>query len=388
MYYTGQGFSDRILALKNKFRVQASSEGSTMIMALSNDVKVTVMRPGSDERPLVSIVLPTYNRCQLLREALNSIQCQSLRDWELIVVDDGSCDATREVVAECTKGWPQRVIYAYQTHTGPGLAWNTGLYIATGRYIGFHSDDDCWLPHHLEHGVAMLVENPDVDCIFADYKIRSRQDGQYVTESAFTYYGLGRTLRTLNVSVRGKLGIVRDSRSLLFALQRKLMWTLQFGVYRAKVFENVIFEDVPMSEDFLAFIDILLFGYSIAYIENVHGIYQLHGAQFSIAPEGDEKKSYEILVKRVVAWQHLYERRHSRLSPKERREVRRQLARMIFWDVAYRHEWPRHLAKEAFGHYLRAIGWWPWEWRFWKTLMVCCIKYFCRKVTQRACINR
>ena len=100
--------------------------------------------------PLVSVVIPTYNRAALLREAVASVLSQSYAPLELIVVDDGSTDATAAFLKSC-----QAARLIRQDHTGmPGQARNAGARVARGEYLAFLDSDDLWLPHKLAVQVA------------------------------------------------------------------------------------------------------------------------------------------------------------------------------------------------------------------------------------------
>lgn len=92
-----------------------------------------------------SVVIPTYNRKEKLKETLKSVLDQSFKDFEVIVVDDGSSDDTREIVRESGKTQGQ-VSYFHQPNTGPAKARNLGTKQAKGQLIAF-TDDDCVLPH-------------------------------------------------------------------------------------------------------------------------------------------------------------------------------------------------------------------------------------------------
>jgi len=102
--------------------------------------------------PKVSIILPTYNRADTIIRAVRSVQAQTFQDWEMIVVDDGSCDETASLLA----GIEPRMVLIRQQNRGFTEARNTGIRAARGSYIAFLDSDDEFLPYHLELGVAFL----------------------------------------------------------------------------------------------------------------------------------------------------------------------------------------------------------------------------------------
>ncbi len=105
--------------------------------------------------PLVSVIVPTYNREGFLREAVASVFAQTFRDWELIVVDDGSTDGTREYLATLDDS---RVNVLLSERCGsPGRMRNLGLKEARGFYVAFLDDDDLWMPQKLERQIAALA---------------------------------------------------------------------------------------------------------------------------------------------------------------------------------------------------------------------------------------
>lgn len=108
------------------------------------------------ESPLVSVVIPTYNRGDLLPRALRSVQAQSYTNWELIVVDDASTDNTREIVASA----PVEVVYVRlePPNRGAGAARNAGIEAARGEIIAMLDSDDEYLPQHLRSRVEILLE--------------------------------------------------------------------------------------------------------------------------------------------------------------------------------------------------------------------------------------
>jgi glycosyltransferase involved in cell wall biosynthesis len=96
--------------------------------------------------PLLSIVIPSFNRAALLEKALVSVGAQDLSDSEVIVVDDGSTDETEKVVRNCEF----KIRFERQARKGPGAARNLGWSLASGDYIAFLDSDDVWFPWTLQ----------------------------------------------------------------------------------------------------------------------------------------------------------------------------------------------------------------------------------------------
>ena len=111
---------------------------------------------------MVSVVLPSFNRARCIARAMDSVLNQTFTDLELIVVDDGSTDGTKELV----EGYADsRVRYVQQEHEGACAARNRGIREARGEYIAFQDSDDEWLPEKLEKQMACLKESgSDIVC--------------------------------------------------------------------------------------------------------------------------------------------------------------------------------------------------------------------------------
>ena len=108
------------------------------------------------KKPEVSVILPTYNRGWVLREAIDSVLAQDFKDFELIVVDDGSTDNTGQIL----DSYNQDLIVLRQSNRGVSAARNRGIAAAEGRLIAFLDSDDLWLPRKLSSQVDFFNSNP------------------------------------------------------------------------------------------------------------------------------------------------------------------------------------------------------------------------------------
>ena len=109
------------------------------------------------KKPLVSVIIPTYNRSGMVQEAIDSVLDQDFTDYELIVVDDGSGDSTPTILA----GYGRAITVLHQSNTGVSAARNHGMAAASGQLIAFLDSDDLWLPRKLATQVKFFKDHPD-----------------------------------------------------------------------------------------------------------------------------------------------------------------------------------------------------------------------------------
>lgn len=171
---------------------------------LGGPARIPVICQGEGERHLVSVLVPTYNRAYILGKTLDSVLAQTYRPIEVIVVDDGSTDGTRELVA-C---YGDAVCYVYQPNSGLAAARNTGLKAARGEFIALQDSDDQWLPWKIEVQVALMRKLPSVALVWTDMTAVD-STGRIVRERHLsTMYDAYRNLRC--EEFLSQTGVVRD----------------------------------------------------------------------------------------------------------------------------------------------------------------------------------
>src|ERR1022692_1013467 len=119
--------------------------------------------------PLVSVIIPAYRAAETIADTLDSVLAQTFKDYEIIVVNDGSPDS--EDLEKALEPYRERIIYLRQENQGPGGARNTGIRTARGQYIAPLDADDIWAPEHLAAQLAVLEADPSIDVVYADARI-------------------------------------------------------------------------------------------------------------------------------------------------------------------------------------------------------------------------
>ena len=123
------------------------------------------------DKPLVSIVIPLFNKLDWIPQTINSVVNQKYKNWECIIVDDGSTDGSFELVTSLTEKFPGNWRIVRQLNGGQSVARNRGLEISSGEYVALLDADDVWFPEKLSRQVDFLNTNKDVDLLFTSYVI-------------------------------------------------------------------------------------------------------------------------------------------------------------------------------------------------------------------------
>lgn len=321
--------------------------------------------------PTVSIIVPTYNRAELLPLSLESIRAQTWDDWELIIVDDGGQDDTAAVVEEFATSIPQPVRYVWRENGGPALARNSGLDVAQGKYVAFLDSDDRWLPHHLKDCVAALEVNSDVDWIYCAGRRVEYASKRVLIEH--TMYGTPEPPGYLKLRTRksGKLAVFDDPGLLRCALSSGGIAGLQTSLVRREVFARLRFQPAAFFEDGIAYIRAVAMGIRLGYLDDVHVVVYSHGDNVSFASDkllDSRMASMQVYIAALEALE-----RELTLNRSEICALRAKRGEESFWHMGY--------TLRQHGRYREALSWMryglsccPANLRYWKTYLATFLK--------------
>lgn len=141
--------------------------------------------------PVVSVILPAYNAEKFIKEAISSVVQQTLRDWELLVIDDCSSDATYDLAREITN--PRIRVLKNEENIGVAATRNRGIELSRGQYVAFLDSDDAWQPEKLERQLERMAQ-ADAQLCYSSYAIvgadGAKVKADYMVPESIDFEGL------------------------------------------------------------------------------------------------------------------------------------------------------------------------------------------------------
>jgi glycosyltransferase involved in cell wall biosynthesis len=208
----------------------------------------------------VSVIIPIYNRADLLPRAMSSVLNQTFQDFELIIVDDGSTDNTKQVVEEFQKK-DKRIKYIWQENSGgPAKPRNIGIKDSQGEYIAFLDSDDDWLPEKLEKQLEIFEKNRQTNLGFVGC------NALIVKEDKIQEY---KTPKYKNILPK--------------ILEGCFIWSCSSVIIKKLVLDKVGFfdENLKIGDDWDMWIRIIINGYSFDFVDEPLFKYYIHSGNIS-----------------------------------------------------------------------------------------------------------
>lgn len=291
--------------------------------------------------PTVTVILPTYNRAEMLREGLDALAAQTFADWHLVCVDDGSTDRNKDVVEEFASRVQQPVEYIYQKNQGPGVARQTALKRVRGEYVAFMDSDDPWLDYHLQECVDVLRQHADVDWVLTPARVLDLRTNQVLQENNF-YRPDGAKLDgfgafPIDVRDEGRLWVPDLVGVSDYILGHGELSGLQGSLLRRWVTDRVPIRPYRLFDDVALQIEMLAVGAKQAYLPNCpHLVYRIHTENTSLVNDAGQKniaKRTAALTDGVNVFRELVA--SPVFTSSQRKLLRRRLASMLVWDLGY-----------------------------------------------------
>ncbi|MBA7489482.1 UDP-4-amino-4-deoxy-L-arabinose--oxoglutarate aminotransferase [subsurface metagenome] len=226
--------------------------------------------------PLVSVIIPIYNRTEYVCEAIDSVLAQTYKNYEIVVVDDGSITDVKRVL----KPYRAKIKCLYQENKGLAAARNYGIKNSNGKYLAFLDDDDLFEPRKLEIQVPVLEDNPEVGFVYSD---------------CYGFEAENRNEKRLNLAT-GRDRASNEFANLYFIDTNVLVPTV---LIRRKCFEDVgLFdENLPQNEDVDMWLRVAL-RWQVKFSDYPSALVRRHSNRMSL----DRVETYDSLIK---SWQKI-----------------------------------------------------------------------------------
>ncbi len=292
-------------------------------------------------QPLVSVIIPTYNYGQYIADALESILAQTFRDLEVVVVDDGSTDNTREVVGRFTDA---RVRLISGENGGTASARNRGRAEARGELIAWLDADDLWRPTFLERMVTLLESEPEVGHCFANF---IRTDHGHAIPG--TQFDLAPRLRELPTrpAAGGEGRVITMDPFAALAPSTSLPGWLQASVFRRAALEGRWSNtNIRSAEDLYLILNVYAGGMPIAFLDEVLVEVRRHGKNSYVSGDHIQNATLRSVLTFMA---------EARLTDEQRAILRRRIA-AEHCGLGWRYFW-QHDAGKAASFYGRALLW-------------------------------
>ena len=228
--------------------------------------------------PLVSVIIPAYNQAQYIGRTLESVIQQRFRDYEIIVVNDGSTDDTSQVLED----YREHIQLITQANAGPSAARNTGIKASRGELIAFLDSDDLWMPDMLSSTVEFLNTHQECDWVCGAWN-HIDEHGNMISE-----------VRDMSwhhdIVDRGQL------------LQELALWNL-FLVHvlllRRRLFEccGAFDESLRAAEDWDLWLRLAAHGHTLGIIDRHVASYRRHGSSMTFRPQGMKDAALRVVTK-------------------------------------------------------------------------------------------
>lgn len=334
-------------------------------MAECEQSEVVQQRIGGRTTPLVSVIIPTYNREKWLRRSIGSVQRQLVADWELLVIDDGSTDRSWELLEEMALADQRIRLLKNQRTKGVSGARNTGIDAARGEYIAFLDSDDEWLPHHLLRSLDALQQvSGQADAVSSLAERR--------------YEGTGEVYGSSSVAEREQSGACEghaeslSSRVIVdsYILGNGIIQIQTLVIRKSQVGATRFPEDLRVGEDGFFYVKLAEQGLQFLKLHQPHVVMWAHDSNTTAAgsrkmTSAERIRLYEDLEclgrKKIEAFP---------LTRRQRRQITRSMASQRFWQIGYRGHLLEKRYAEARRHFWIAMKWHPGNVAFVRTFVM------------------
>lgn len=316
---------------------------------------------------MISIVMPCYNRASFLQRALDNIRAQSFKEIEVVIVDDGSTDNTREKVESLISNYSFSISYLFQHNQGAAAARQTGVKHSKGEFIAFFDSDDLWFESYLESLQNVILRN-EFDWVYCPIERRSLGDNKLLVPNSFYVNNKPRPFVTLSEILEDNVYKLDSDRAILEQLRSGLYMGFQNTLFKKAVFDRITIPNIRIGEDRLMAVLLLKHKLRGGFITDVLvSVFEHENNTTSSGKENYHKISATYLE--LILGYKQYEK-YVKLNKHELEIVYKKISDFYFWHLGGHSP----LKKDRLSFMRNGLRFDPLSFRKWKSYIIAHIR--------------
>lgn len=286
--------------------------------------------------PLVFIVVPVFNRPDKIKRSVKSIQNQSYKNWNLLIVNDNSTDGTGLVIESFVISDTRISTKLNKEYSrGPAGARNSGLesVAENAAYIAFLDSDDEWTEDYLENALQTFKRNPHLGLVVSDLSRINEQKTVLIRSKFIDEKGIPDV--TSLTSIEGGLELIYNEKTLRRAIKERFTVGLHSTVFKRQIWNERKLPDARIAEDHLFTLDLVREKTPIAFISSIGLLYYIHDSNISSV---NSKQDFFKQYRNVLCEARLLKRfiiANQSLTQEEKSEVYARIGNLFFWHAGY-----------------------------------------------------
>lgn len=306
--------------------------------------------------PLISIIVPIYNRESYVEQLINTVKNQTYKNWELLLIDDNSSDKTASNIAFFAEN-DQRIKCVKNKHAkGASGARNTGLDIASGDYIAYQDSDDEWIQEHLATMVYYLEKYPnEIDLMSANPLRKNRSSGE-----VYSYDEID--LRSMTTEKLENAYVFDLKKTFEYQLFGRIITTQCIVAKREKIKALRWNENLKAATDNLYNLNIAYDQVKIGHLQEYHSVYWAHNDNITNCGGNHDTVRMEAVQKNFIEYWRIV-LREFKLTKYQKAFAKKNLSETLAWHYAYGTLEPQGRYAECILVYLEAFLLYPQNYR-------------------------
>jgi len=278
--------------------------------------------------PMVSVIITTYNHEKFIEDSINSVMSQSFKDFEIIVINDGSIDGTANIVERLVNKYPDTIRFVnHKTNQRPKLSGNEGISLARGKYVAWNDGDDIWYPTKLEKQMELFEKD--------------------TKEEMGIIYTYGRNIIETEKRHRSEFWSIPPTENIFKQLFSSAFFFKISMVVRRSVYDKVgiINEKYPYCADYEFMLRVAAAGYKFNYIPEVLVGHRIHETNETINIVPAQLNTKQMITDIAYRYEHLIKRKNISVS-----------SRLAVCDLAIaRHSFIKRRNTQAWKYLLKVL---------------------------------